>query len=160
MATEFILDADTAYDHTEQPPVPIRVDGKVYQAYCPKDSLPLLMARLQDEEEIAADPGLPKELVHQILLSTFDEEDAAEILARLLDMSEKKITLAYVMHIVGLIADHYKTELDEHYQEMGVHNPLRKAAPPANRQARRAEPQDRKSPARKTAAKRAAASKG
>lgn len=147
MATEFVLDADTGYDRNELPTVSIRVDGEVYTAHCPKDSLPVLMARLQDAEQIKADPGLPEHLVRQILLSIFDEEDADELMARLLDMAERKVTLAYVIHVVRLVADHYETDLNQQYAEMGVPNPLRKEEVPANRATRR------ERPGKKTAAK-------
>lgn len=157
MATEFVLDADTGYDRNELPTVPIRLDGKVYTAHCPKDSLPVLMARLQNREQIEEDPGLPEHLVHQILLSIFDEEDADELMARLLDMAERKVTLAYVIHVVRLVADHYETDLEQQYADMGVPNPLRKEPAPANRQERRAA---KKAPAKKTAAKKTAAKKG
>lgn len=154
MATEFILDADTGYDPQELPPVPVRVDGKVYQARCPKDSLPVLMARLQNSEDIAQNLGQAEHLVHQILLSIFDDDDARELMDRLLDMSERRVTLAYVIHVVNLVAGHYETDLNAQYDEMGMSNPLAPAeVEPANREQRRALT---KAPARKTAAKKAA----
>lgn len=157
MATDFVLDADTGYDRNELPTVPIRVDGKVYTAHCPKDSLPVLMARLQNREQLEDDPGLPEHLVQQILLSIFDQEDADELMDRLLDMAERKVTMAYVVHVVRLVADHYETDLEQQYADMGVTNPLRKEVP-ANREARRhpakAAPKAvaKKAPAKKTAA--------
>lgn len=154
MATDFVLDADTGYDRKELPTVSIRVDGKLYTAHCPKDSLPVLMARLQNQEQIGDDPGLPEHLVRQILLSIFDEEDADELMDRLLDMAERKVTMAYVVHVVRLVADHYETDLEAQYAEMGVTNPLRKEEP-ANREARRhpvKAPAAKKAPAKKTAA--------
>lgn len=156
MATDFFLDADTGYDREELPPVNIKVDGQVYQAHCPKDSLPVLMARLQNREQMTEDPGLPEHLVKQILLSIFSDEDAEELMDRLLDMSERKVTLAYVVHIVRLVADHYETDLEQQYAEMGVSNPLRKEEVPANRATRR---QQNKAPAKKTAAKKTAAAR-
>jgi hypothetical protein len=155
MATDFVLDADTGYDRNELPTVPIRVDGKVYTAHCPKDSLPVLMARLNDAEQIKADPGMPEHLVSQILLSIFDQDDADELMARLLDMGERKVTLAYVIHVVRLVADHYETDLEAQYAEMGVDNPLRREEVPANRAARRAKPAAKKTAAKKTAARKA-----
>lgn len=157
MATEFVLDADTGYDRNELPTVPVLVDGERYTAHCPKDSLPVLMARLNDAEQIKEDPGLPEHLVRQILLSIFDEEDADELMERLLDMAERKVTLAYVIHVVRLVADHYKTDMDQQYAEMGVPNPLRAEEEPANRAARRAT--KKTVPAKKTAAKKTAARK-
>lgn len=161
MATDFVLDADTGYDREELPPVPIRVDGTVYEAHCPKDSLPVLMARLQNRENLEEDPGLPEHLVHQILLSIFSREDADELMERLLDMAERKVTLAYVIHVVRLVADHYETDLEEHYSDMGVQNPLSKKAEPANRAERRAldKAPAKKAPAKKTVAKKTAAKK-
>jgi hypothetical protein len=156
MATEFMLDADTSYDREELPSVPIKVDGTVYDAHCPKDSLPVLMARLQSRDQIANDPGLPEHLVHQILLSIFNEDDAKELLDRLLDMAERKVTLAYVIHVVRLVADHYEKDLEEQYADMGMDNPLRGEPEPANRAERRALT---KAPAKKTAAKKTAAKK-
>jgi len=153
MATDFVLDADTGYDRNELPTVPIRVDGKVYTAHCPKDSLPVLMARLNDAEQIKADPGMPEHLVSQILLSIFDQDDADELMTRLLDMGERKVTLAYVIHVVRLVADHYETDLEAQYAEMGVDNPLRREEVPANRQARRAK--KAATAAKKTAARKA-----
>jgi hypothetical protein len=151
MATDFVIDADTGYDREELPTVPIRVDGKVYTAHCPKDSLPVLMSRLQNQEQMEQDPGLAEHLVQQILLSIFDQDDADELMNRLLDMAERKVTMAYIVHVVRLVADHYETDLEAQYAEMGVTNPLRKEEP-ANRAARR-------HPAKATAAKKAPAKK-
>jgi hypothetical protein len=162
MTTEFVLDADTGYDRDELPPVPIRVDGKVYEAHCPKDSLPVLMARLQNREQIEEDPGMPEHLVRQILLSIFEEADAEELMDRLLDMAERKVTLAYVIHVVRLVADHYETDLEQQYSEMGMNNPLAKQeAEPANREQRRAlaKAPAKKAPAKKTAAKKTPAAR-
>lgn len=157
MATDFVLDADTGYDREELPSIRVRMDGVEYTAHCPKDSLPVLMARLQDAEAIKDDPALPERLVHQILLSIFDRDDAAEVLDRLLDMGERKITLAYVIHVVRMVADHYQTDLEAQYAEMGMDNPLRAPEPePANREQRRALA---KAPAKKTTAKKTAAKK-
>lgn len=157
MATDFVLDADTGYDREEQPPVTVRVDGTVYEAHCPKDSLPVLMSRLQNRDYIEQDPGLPEHLVHQILLSVFSEEDATELMNRLMDMADSKVTLAYVVYVVHLVASHYEQELDDQYSEMGVKNPLGKQEEePANRAERRTQ---KRSPAKKTAAKKTAAKK-
>lgn len=163
MATDFVLDADTSYDRQELPSVQVRMDGVEYTAHCPKDSLPVLMARLQDREQLTEDPSLPERLVHQILLSIFDEDDAAEVLDRLLDMGERKITLAYVIHVVRLVADHYQTDLEAQYADMGMENPLRAAEPePANREQRRAlgKAPAKKAAEKKTAAKKTTARKG
>lgn len=160
MATEFILDADTGYDVDELPPVPIRVDGTVYEARCPKDSLPVLMARLQDRETLEKDLGRAEHLVRQVLLAIFSEEDADELMERLLDMAERRVTLAYVIHIVQMVAAHYETDLEAQYEEMGMNNPLAPQEVPANRQARRAldkAPAAARKPARKTAARKATA---
>jgi len=156
MATEFVLDADTSYDREELPSVPVRIDGKVYTAHCPKDSLPVLMARLQDRDQIAEDPSMPEHLVSQILLSVFDPEDAEELMERLLDMGERKVTLAYVIHVVRLVANHYEADLEAQYSEMGMDNPLRGGEAPRNREQRRALA---KAPAKKTTAKKTAAKK-
>mgnify|MGYP003575453326 CR=1 FL=1 len=156
MATDFVLDADTSYDRDELPTVPIRVDGKVYEAHCPKDSLPVLMARLNDAQQIKDDPSLPEHLVRQILLSVFDQADADELVERLLDMAERKVTLAYVIHVVRLVADHYQADLEAQYADMGMENPLAAQPEPANREQRRALA---KAPAKKTAAKKTAAKK-
>ena len=156
MATEFVLDADTSYDREELPSVPVKVDGKVYIAHCPKDSLPVLMARLNDAQQIKDDPSLPEHLVRQILLSVFDPDDADELIERLLDMAERKVTLAYVIHVVRLVANHYQDDLEAQYAEMGMDNPLAAQEAPANREQRRALA---KAPAKKTAAKKTAAKK-
>lgn len=160
MATEFILDADTGYDVDELPPVNIRVDGTVYEARCPKDSLPVLMARLQDRETLEKDLSRAEHLVRQVLLAIFSEEDADELMERLLDMAERRVTLAYVIHIVQMVAAHYETDLEAQYEEMGMNNPLAPQEVPANRQARRAldkAPAAARKPARKTAARKATA---
>lgn len=159
MATEFILDADTGYDPQELPPVSIRIDGKVYQARCPKDSLPVLMARLQNTDQLKKDLSGAETLVHQILLSIFDEEDAQELMDRLLDMAEKKVTLAYVIHVVGKVAEHYETDLEAQYTEMGMSNPLAVQQEPANREERRALAKAPARTAKKAAAPRKAVAK-
>lgn len=155
MSTEFVLDADTGYDAEELPPVSIRVDGTVYVVHCPKDSLPVLMGRLQSQD-IAADPLGPSHLVRQILLAVFEEEDADELMERLVDMRERKVTLAYLIHVVGMVAEHYREDMEAHYAEMGMENPVAQEVP-ANRAARRHP--GKAAPAKKTAAKKTAAKK-
>jgi hypothetical protein len=105
---------------------------------------------------------MPEHLVRQILLSIFEEADAEELMDRLLDMAERKVTLAYVIHVVRLVADHYETDLEQQYSEMGMNNPLAKQeAEPANREQRRAlaKAPAKKAPAKKTAAKKTPAAR-
>jgi hypothetical protein len=155
-ATDFVLDADTGYDVDELPPVLIRIDGEVYKAHCPKDSLPVLMSRLQGVD-LEDEPGVADHLVRQIMLSIFTEEDTTSLMDRLLDMQERKITLAYLIHVVRMVADHYERDLEAHYTEMGMDNPLGGKQVPANRAARR-HPANAV-PAKKAAAKKTAARK-
>ena len=134
MTTDFVLDADTGYDPKELPPVPVRIDGVVYTAHAPKDSFPILLSRLSDPA-LLEDPEGQQGVVHQVLLSTFDEETSEAILERLLDMSDRRFTLAYLIHVINKIAEHYRPAMDEQYAEMGVTNPMGAAS---NREERRA----------------------
>lgn len=149
MTTEFVLDADTGYTPNTLDSITVRIDGEEYTAYPPKDSLPILMARLNDTDELERDPNAQQELVLQILLSIFEEETAEFLLERLMDMRDRKFTLGYVLHIVGLVGDHYRPLMDEHYADMGVSNPLGQEG---NREQRRTAS---RTPAKKTAKKAA-----
>jgi len=154
MATDFVLDADTGYDPDELPPIAVKVDGREYTAYPPKDSLPILLSRLSDVETLERDPAAQQDLIRQILLSVFDSATTLLLLDRLMDMSDRKFSLRYVLHVVNLVGDHYRPLMQEHYEAMGVDNPL---GTPANREERRAL---ERGPAKKTvkkAAPRAAA---
>ena len=140
MAVDVVLDADDGWEPEELPSIQVRMDGKLYTANCPKDGLPLLLARI--EQRLDTDRGAAEELVLRALESIFDTEDAHEILARVMDMTDRKMSIGYVMHVVSLVKEHYEPQLKEHYAEMGV--------------AVEKGPQDRR-PARSTATKKKAA---
>lgn len=144
---DVVLDADDGWTQDELPPVNVRIDGDVYTAHCPKDGLPLLLARLQAQAQ--EDPSTLEHLLVRTLEAVFEPEVAETLVERLVDMSDRKVTLAYILHVIGKVNDHYAPELEKQYAEMGVK---------PNRNVR--EPQDRAAPrraARKAAVKKTAA---
>ncbi|ONK13129.1 hypothetical protein [Streptomyces sp. MP131-18] len=120
MPTDFVIDADAGYAPDDLPPVPVRIDGEVYQAHCPKDSVGLILAELQER---ASDPAAQREAVHQILQSLFTPEDADQLLAKVLDLGNRRVTLRYVLHLLNLVSEHYEPDLRAQREEMGLAEP-------------------------------------
>ncbi|MGW1840727.1 hypothetical protein [Streptomyces sp. NPDC002067] len=136
MATEFVIDGDAGHDPDALPPVPVRIDGAVYQAHCPKDSIGLLFADLADRAE---DPAEQRRIVEQMLRMILDEEDAAAVMEKVLDMGNRRVGIGYVTDLVQRIAEHYEPQLRSRREEMGLAEPnrpqRRAAAKPAAKKA-------------------------
>jgi len=143
--TDIVLDADEEWDPEELPPVTVRIDGTEYTAHAPKDGVALLINRLREkaQEDVAAQ----EELMRQMLRSIFSTLDAEHLLSRVMDMDDEKVTLAYLMHVLGLVQRHYEPMMATQFEEVGL----------AARKVKT--PQDRKPSARKKTAGRAAARK-
>ena len=135
MSTEFVINADDGYEEADLPSVTVRIAGKEYTAYCPKDSLPITLSRLQEQLLETGDVSLHEKAFRQLLSAVFDKDDTEELLDRLLDLGEHKVTIAYLTHTIGLIQQHYAPLLEQHYEEMGVATPGIKQ--PTDRQPRK-----------------------
>ncbi|MFI9463756.1 hypothetical protein [Streptomyces xiamenensis] len=136
--TEFLIDGDEGYDPDSAPKVPVRVDGDVYTAHCPKDSVLLLLADLQGD---ITDASRVRTIVEQLLLGTFDEDDAQALLAKIFDPSNRRVSMAYVVSLMNKIVKHFEDYL-------GMQITVEETA--KNRAQRRAT----KAPAKKAAAKK------
>lgn len=143
MATDFVIDGDAGHDPDALPPVSVRIDGEVYEAHCPKDSVGLLIA---DLETRADDPSEQREIIEQMLLMVLSPEDAGKVMDKVLDLGNRRVGVGYVVDLVQKIAKHYESDLKARRAEMGLE--------PANREERRAA---KKAPAKRTATKKAAA---
>ncbi|WP_301126735.1 hypothetical protein [Streptomyces cacaoi] len=145
MATDFVIDGDAGHDPDALPPVSVRIDGEVYAARCPKDSVGLLFADLEGR---ADDVSAQREIVQQLLRMILDDEDADAVMDKVLDLGNRRVGIAYVTDLVQKIAAHYEPQLRAQREEMG-------ASEPQNRAQRRTA---QRSPAKKSAAKKPARS--
>lgn len=155
MVADFVINADDGYEPEDLPPIKVDMDGVLYTAYCPKDSLPMTLARLKARmEKDNQDLAVHEEMVSRLLHAVFDKADAEAILDRVVDLSERKITVRFVMHVVELVQNHYAPLLEAKYKEMGVDAPGRPQ--PQDRlpkaSARRTSPRAAKATARRRAA--------
>lgn len=126
MTTEFVIDGDAGHPDA-LPPVSVRIDGVIYQARCPKDSVGLLFA---DLEHRAEDPAEQHKIIEQTLAMILDPPDASAVMAKVMDLSNRRVGISYVMDLVQKIANHYEPQLRARREEMGL-------AEPANREQRR-----------------------
>ncbi|WP_019548474.1 hypothetical protein [Streptomyces sulphureus] len=147
MATEFVIDGDAGHDPERLPPVSVRIDGEVYQAHCPKDSIGLLYA---DFEERADDASAQRGITEQTLRMILAPEDAEAVMAKVLDMGNRRVGVSYVMDLAQKVMRHYEPQLQQQREEMGV-------AEPQNRAQRRSAA--KRAPAKKAAAKKTATKK-
>ncbi|MFG2734370.1 hypothetical protein ACGFX7_06065 [Streptomyces harbinensis] len=106
--TDFIIDGDEGYDPDSAPTVPVRVDGDVYIAHCPKDSVLLLLADLQGD---ISEVSQVRTIVEQLLLGMFDEDDAQALLGKIFDPSNRRVGMAYVISLLHKIVEHFEDEL-------------------------------------------------
>ncbi|MFD7507894.1 hypothetical protein ACFV5N_00900 [Streptomyces sp. NPDC059853] len=146
--TDFIIDGDEGYDPDSAPTVPVRVDGKVYTAHRPKDSVQLLLEDLQAQ---ATDTRQYREILHQLLLAMFDEDDAEALLAQIMDPSNRKVGILYMLDLFRKVVAHFKDELgfELEIEEQAQNREGRRAAV---KKAAAKKTSTRKAPAKKTAA--------
>jgi hypothetical protein len=128
MATEFVIDGDAGHDPDALPAVAVRIDGAVYEAHCPKDSVGLLFADLAERAE---DPAEQRRIVEQMLRMVLAPGDAVTVMDKVLDMGNRRVGIGYVTDLVQKIATHYEPLLRAQREEMGL-------AEPSNRPQRRA----------------------
>lgn len=105
MATEFVIDGDAGHDPDALPAVSVRIDGDVYLAHCPKDSVGLLLA---DLETRAADPAEAQQIIEQMLRMVLDADDAEAVMEKVLDLGNRRIGVGYVIDLVHKIVDYYE----------------------------------------------------
>lgn len=147
--TDFVIDGDEGYDPDSAPTVPVRVDGDVYIAHCPKDSVLLLLADLQGD---ISEVSQVRTIVEQLLLGMFDEDDAQALLGKILDPSNRRVGMAYVISLLHKIVAHFEDELG--MQVVGEQSRSRgeRAAKVPTRKASAKKTTARKSPANKKTA--------
>lgn len=165
---DFVIDQDDAYAPEELPSGAVRMDGRMYPVRCPKDSLSVFLARLQRRAAESEDPQAEEDLIRELLLSTFMEEDVEELLERVLDQRDRMFTLAFLMDTVRRVQREYEPYLTKQFEAMGLENPMsedagqqrqvvggptRQPLPPAQRSTSR-KPAAKKTATKKTTARR------
>lgn len=156
----FYIDADDAYTPQEMPTGVVKMGGQEYPVRCPKDSLPMLIGRIEEQASELKTAAAYEDVVRQLAAAVFDSDDVEAILERVVDQSERQLSVAFLMDTVRRVYEAYGPYLDKAYEELGLENPVKKTGAPK-------QPQDRKpsskpaakkaTPARKAPAKRAAA---
>jgi hypothetical protein len=117
MATEFVIDGDAGYDPDALPPVAVRIDGEVYQAHCPKDSVGLLIAEFEQHQD---DASTQRELISKVLRAFLEEEDAEAVMAKVLDMGNRRVSIGYLLNLLEKVGAHYEPQVKARQEEMGL----------------------------------------
>lgn len=141
---DFYIDADDAYEPIKMPQGVVKMGGREYQVRCPKDSLPMLLQRIQAKAE--AGEGGEEEVIGQLIAACFEQEDTEDILERIVDPHDRVLSVAFLMDTVRRVYEQYAPLLDKGYEELGIENPVK-------------QPQDRKPSSKKPGAKKAVAKK-
>ena len=150
-ALEFYIDADDAYTPQEMPKGTVKMGGVDYPVRCPKDSLPMLIGRIEAKAAELKTAAAYEDVIRQLAAAVFEEADVEAILERIVDPSERQLSVAFLMDTVRRVYEAYGPHLDKAYEELGLENPVKKTGPKA--------PQDRKPSSRKPPARKAAPAK-
>lgn len=140
MTTEFIADAD-AYTPQEAPRAPVRVDGTIYMARCPKDSVVFIGVNLDetagDEEDVDRSAALAT--LRNAVRAVFDEPDAEEILAKVLDTGNRRVTIGHIRYVIKKVIEHYRPHLTKGFADIDLADRAdgQEAAPPGSATAAR-----------------------
>lgn len=140
---DFYIDADDAYEPEQLPTGVVKMGGKEYTVRCPKDSLPMLLGRIQNKARDTEDLAVQEEMISQLVAACFGPEDAEEIVERIVSPYEHAFSLAFLMDTVQRVYKQYEPLLDKNYEELGMENPVK-------------QPGDRKPSSKKPGAKKAA----
>jgi hypothetical protein len=151
-ALEFYIDADDAYTPAEMPTGVVKMGGQEYTVRCPKDSLPMLIGRIEAQAQDLKTAAAYEGVVRQLAAAVFEPDDVEAILERVIDPAERQLSVAFLMDTVRRVYEAYGPYLDKAYEELGLENPVKKTGPrqPQDRQT------SRKPGAKKAAPKRAA----
>lgn len=152
----FYIDADDAYEPAAMPTGVVKMGGQEYKVRCPKDSLPMLIGRIEAQAADLKTPAAYEGVVRQLAAATFEPEDVELILERVIDPAEHQLSVAFLMDTVRRVYEAYGPYLDKAYEELGLENPVKKTGP---KQPQDRKPSSRKAPAKKAAKKTAAAAR-
>lgn len=147
-ALEFYIDADDAYEPAAMPSGVVKMGGTEYSVRCPKDSLPMLIGRIEAQASELKTAAAYEDVVRQLASAVFESDDVETILERVVDPTEQALSVAFLMDTVRRVYEAYGPYLDKAYEELGLENPVKKTGVKA--------PQDRKPSSRKPPAKKAA----
>ncbi|MFC4328376.1 hypothetical protein ACFPC0_11110 [Streptomyces andamanensis] len=158
-ALDFYIDADDAYTPAKLPQGAVKMGGEKYPVRCPKDSLPILLGRIESRApEIKSAEGY-EDVIRQICAAVFTSEDTEKIIERIISPYEEKLSIAFLLDTVRRVYEKYGPYLDQAYEELGLENPTKqptdRKAPTSKRAAAKKVPA-KKASSRKPAAARAA----
>lgn len=153
---DFYLDADEAYEPAQLPSGKVKMGGKEYVVRCPKDSLPMLLGRIQTRVDEAESPAVQEEIITNLVAACFEPEDTADIVERVVDPHDRVLSIAFLVDTVKRVYEQYAPFLDKNYEELGIENPVKQ---PQDRKPSSKKPRAAKAaaPAKKAAAKKTAA---
>lgn len=152
-----LLETEADWEWEEPDPVDVNIGGTLYEAFCPKDGTMFLLAELEQEAKAnTEDVAQQQELVIRMLESVFSEETAQVIFQRIKSagVDDRRVTLAYVLHVLGKVKDHYSDDMSRNMERLGVGSSNKKV--PQDR----ALPSGKRAAAKKAPAKKAAARGG
>lgn len=156
-ALDFFIDADDAYTPAELPQGVVLMGGKQYPVRCPKDSLPMLLGRIEEQAKDIKEIAAYEDIVRNLAAAVFTKEDTDEILERVVSPYEERVSVAFLISTVRKVYEAYAPYLDQGYEELGLENPVKQ---PQDRKPSSKKPGAKKAaPARKTAARKTAARK-
>jgi hypothetical protein len=157
-ALDFYIDADDAYTPAAMPKGVVKMGGNEYEVRCPKDSLPMLIGRIEAKAEELKTPAAYEDVVRQMASAVFEPDDVELILERVIDPAERGLSVAFLIDTVRRVYEAYGPYMDKAYEELGLENPVKKTGPrkPQDRQAT-SKPAAKKTTSRKPAARKTAA---
>ncbi|MBO0821715.1 MAG: hypothetical protein J2P26_12800 [Nocardiopsaceae bacterium] len=118
MATEFVIDADEGIDASEEeaPPVTVKLGGRVYTAYCPKDVVWMQIAAMsRDRASVAEQAGV----VFGFLDAAFDPETVDALERRFRDRGDP-LGVNHLMAALDKIVEHYRPVMQARFERLGL----------------------------------------
>jgi len=123
---DFYIDADDAYEPKKLPTGVVKMGGQEYTVRCPKDSLPILLGRIEQRARDARDIAAQEEIIRQLLAACFEPDDVPAIMERVISPYERGLSIAFLVDTVQRVYEKYAPFLDKEYEELGVENPMKK----------------------------------
>jgi hypothetical protein len=142
MAADIVLTRSEGYQPQTVPTVTIDVHGKVYTARRPKNTVPLLVADVQErfvgladipgqsEDQVRGVLGEMRDAVRLLVRAMFSDADTDDILRRLTDPAEESMDLAVIFEVYGAVQNHFAEDITGEFDDMGLEAPqqVKKAA--------------------------------
>lgn len=122
---DFYIDADDAYEPRRLPTGVVKMGGTKYMVRCPKDSLPILLGRIERRAKEAPDAAAQEEIITQLLSACFEQEDVPKIVERVISPYERQLSIAFLVDTVQRVYQKYAPFLDREYEELGIENPVK-----------------------------------